>query len=153
MDKLPSNSDFRRSLNSSRGRSRRAAARLTRGASSASAEGSSESGRESSACTASSSCWNRERLGMGPPHLTPQALQGAKLQLLDGAFAAAQLVGDLANAFLLHKAQNHYPPLVGRQLANQLKEGGALFHLAQGNGIGDLLHGQLGLAAGLLPPV
>src|SRR5579872_132910 len=157
MEELLCKSDFKRSLNSSRGKSRREAARLTRGASSASAEGSSESGRESRSCTAWSSWSLRERLGMGPPHARPQALQGAKLQLLDCALAAAQVLGDFANALLLHKTHNDHALLVRRQLVYEAKQGGALLNLAHGHrvGIGDVVdrRGQPGLAARLLPAV
>src|SRR6185437_1384422 len=155
MDELLCKLDFSCCLNSSRGRPRNSAATLSRGASSASAEGNSESGWESSACTAWSSWPAFERLGMGPPHTRPQVLQSAKLQLLDGSLAAAQLAGDLANALLLDKTQDDDAVLVRREFVHQPKQRGALFHLAQGDGIFDILGsvGQFSFAAGTLPAV
>src|SRR5690242_3516849 len=155
MDELLCKLDFSCCLNSSRGRPRNSAATLSRGASSASAEGNSESGWESSACTDWSSWPALERLGIGPPHARPQVLQSAKLQLLDGSLAAEQLTGDLTNALLLHKTQNDDAVLVRRQIVHEPKQGGALFHLAHGDGILNVLGGvgQLGFAAGTLPAV
>src|SRR5579871_1212334 len=135
MDELLSNSLFRRRLNSSRGKSRSAAARLTSGAISASAEGNNESGRASRACTASSSRSNRERLGMGPPHARAQIFQGAELQLFDRALAAPQLLGNFANTSLFYKTQDNHAALIGRQFADQPKQGGALLYLLQGYGV------------------
>src|SRR5690348_10990140 len=153
MDELLCKLDFSCCLNSSRGRPRNSAATLSRGASSASAEGNSESGWESSACTAWSSWSALERLGMGPPHARPQVFQSAKLELLDGSFAAAQFLRNVAHALLLHKTQDDDAVLVRRQLVYQPKQSGALFHLAHGDGIFDVLGGvgQLGFTAGTLP--
>src|SRR5689334_13936482 len=126
MDELLCKSDFSCCLNFSRGRPRNSAATLSRGASSAPAEGNSESGWESSACTAWSSWPVFERLGMGPPQARPQVLQGAKLQLLNGALATAQLARNFTNALLLYKTQEDNAVLVRRQLAHQPKQRGAL---------------------------
>jgi hypothetical protein len=56
------------------------------------------------------------------PHLVTQALQSAKLELLDRSFAAAKLLGDLTYALFVNKAANNHETLVRWQAVHQLVE-------------------------------
>src|SRR6266852_1714749 len=65
----------------------------------------------SMACTASSSCTARERLGMATPHLRPQALQRPQLQLLDRSLRLPEPFRDFPDAPLLDESLVHHAPL------------------------------------------
>src|SRR5258708_777122 len=122
---LPSrNSDFSRTLNSSRGMPRKSAATRPSGSTLASTLAGLLSALASKASTARFSCsiflvslfrGFRERLGIGTLHARPQTRQRAELQLLHRAFSLANLPRHFLNAFLLHDPQHHNPPLLGRQ--------------------------------------
>src|SRR5258708_2012710 len=124
---LPSNSDFRRVLKLSRGKSRRSAAIRSRGAIAASAFGALPSVRDNIASTALLSCsiffvslppgfpGFRERLGIGTLHSSPQTGESAELQLLHRALGLANVPRYLLDTFLLHKPQHNHSPLLGGQ--------------------------------------
>src|SRR5262249_9268910 len=59
------------------------------------------------------------RSGMFATYPRPQALQAAKLQLLDRAFAAPQHLRDFTSALLLHETKLQDSALVFRQFPHQ----------------------------------
>src|SRR5262249_3660429 len=125
---LLSRSAARRALNAARGRSHRSRAIP----SSSAVSGSAGRAAPGSARTASSACASRSiwaRSVMGVPHAGAQALQRAELQLLDGAFRAAERPRDLGDAPLLDEALHDDAPLVQRQSAHQIGERGAAVDL------------------------
>src|ERR1700693_383305 len=149
---LPSsNSAFSPVLNSSRGRPRRSAARRTRGSRSVSSFGSLPSAWTSKTSTARFNCstfffaslprgsffpWFRERLGIGTLQARPQTAQGPELQLLHRALGLANLPRHFLYAFLLHKSQHYYSPLLRRQRVDQAKQHCPAFYFFEFRGLG-----------------
>src|SRR5258707_104222 len=64
------------------------------------------------------------RSGMSALHLCPQILDGPKLQLFNGPLAAAQRLGDLPDALLLHEAHMNHAELCFRKPIHQLEQHG-----------------------------
>src|SRR5580658_5033629 len=147
----PSNSDLSRTLNSSRGKSRKPAATRTSGSTLASTFAGLPSARANNTSTARFRCsiffaslfrgllfrgslfrgsfgGFRERLGIGTLHARPQARQRAELQLLHRAFGLANLPRHFLNAFLFHKPQHHHALLLSGQRVDQPKQSCPPFH-------------------------
>ena len=80
---------------------------------------------------------------MGALDLSPQALYGAELKLLDSSFAPPKLKGDLTDALLLDEAQLNHAVLRFREPVHQLeKHGGAVdFSGCRGFGLGRRMAG------------
>src|SRR5580658_4499480 len=148
----PSNSDLSRTLNSSRGKSRKPAATRTSGSTLASTFAGLPSARANNTSTARFRCsiffaslfrgllfrgslfrgsfgGPRERLGIGTLHARPQTRQRAELQLLHRAFRLADLPRHFLNAFLFHEPQHNHTLLLGGQCIDQPKQSGPPFHL------------------------
>jgi hypothetical protein len=62
------------------------------------------------------------RLPSGDGYPRPQALQGAKLQLLDRSFTAPQSLRDFAGALLFHETQFQDLALVFGQVPHQCED-------------------------------
>src|SRR5919109_585360 len=97
----------------------------------------------SMACTTSSSCSARgrlgKRLGMATLHLRSQALECAQLQLLDGSLTLAEALSNFTDAALDHKALLDDAALRFRKALHQLKEPRPVFdgaHVGLNAGIG-----------------
>src|SRR5437762_1474450 len=63
-----------------------------------------------------------EYSGMAALHAPPQRVERAKLQLLDGALAAAESLGGLANGALVDEPVDDDGPLVGGQRVDEAEE-------------------------------
>src|SRR5258705_10798934 len=86
------------------------------------------------------------RSGMSALHLSPEILNGPKLQLFDSAFAAVHFLSDLPNTFLLHEAHMDHAKLRFGKPIHELEKHGAAFDLIRRGLLG--LRGRL---AGLTP--
>ena len=84
------------------------------------------------ACTTSSTCSAKERLGsrlgMAALHLRSQALERAQLQLLDGPFAFAEPAGDFPDASLVHEAFVNDAALRFRKLSHEPEQLRTIFN-------------------------
>src|SRR6184192_2789900 len=107
-----------RCLNSALGRSRRSAAIATSASRSRGIATSVAPSRMAWIAWSSSSY----RSAMRPPHLRPQRLDGAELQLLDGALAAAELPRHVGDAALLGEAGHEHVALRRRQRVDEAEE-------------------------------
>src|SRR5579863_7615885 len=103
------NSVFKRTWKSSAGISRSALATRTRESSSGAEVSATAPARIASIAWSSNS--SSARSGMSALHLSPEVLNGPKLQLFHGALTAVQLLGDLADALLLHEAHMNHAKL------------------------------------------
>jgi len=63
------------------------------------------------------------------PHCIAQCLHCTELQLLDGAFAASQLLGNFAHAFAVDEAALNHQALIVGQALHKLEEHGPPFYL------------------------
>src|SRR5712692_1363025 len=109
MDVLLCNSVLKRDWKSAAGISRRAPAIRTRGSSSGPDVPEAAPARMASMAWSSNS--SSARSGISALHLGPEILNGPELQLLHRAFAAAQFLGDLTDALLLHEAHMNHAKL------------------------------------------
>src|SRR5262249_38333261 len=114
-------------LNSARGKCRRSGAISSNSASPLRTLGTDAPGLAMTRSIAWSSSSKMEmfELFMVASHFAAQRLESAKLELLDGPFASAQFLGDLAHRFLVHKAEQDHQALVGGQFFHQLVQHGA----------------------------
>src|SRR5947209_2913834 len=120
IDALLCKSDFNAARNSSRGRSRNSRATRT---SEANCRSGAFSGRGCSdtsiACTTSSSCKARGRLGMAALHLLPQILHRSQLQLFYSSFRLSKPPRNFLYASLFHESLEHHLLLNRRKLLYQ----------------------------------
>src|SRR5262245_64577831 len=115
--------------------------------------GSGRCGLAIIASIASLNCSLVLRLAIALTQSGPQALQAAELKLLDRAFAASEVVRDLADAPLLGEAQDDHAALVGGQSVDQPKELGALFQLFDTHACGLVQMRYVAVARLALPAV
>src|SRR2546430_12752445 len=120
MDALLCRSDFNAARTSARGRSRIPGPTRT---SDANCRSGAFSGRGCSdtsiACTTSSSCKARGRLGMAAPHLRPQILHRSQLQLFYSSFRLPEPLRNFLYASLFHESLEHHLLLNRRKLLYQ----------------------------------
>src|SRR5438477_6731986 len=136
MDALLCKSDFNATRNSSRGRSRNSRATRT---SEANCRSGAFSGRGCSdtsiACTTSSSCKARGRLGMAAPHLRPQILHRSQLQLFYSSFRLPEPLRNFLYASLFHESLEHHLLLNRRKLPHQPEQLRAMLYAASPRGL------------------
>src|SRR5438876_9251398 len=136
IDALLCRSDFNAARNSSRGRSHNSRATRT---SEANCRSGAFSGRGCSdtsiACTASSSCKARGRLGMAALHLRPQILHRAQLQLFYSSFRLPKPPRNFLYASLFHESLEHHLLLNRRKLPHQPEHLGAMLNRAHLGGL------------------
>src|SRR6185369_11649529 len=123
MDVVLSNADRSRALKAGRGMAERSRAMRSRSATDGSA--GTKSRFASMSVTARSSCSKLVCLLMSATCLRPQILQCPELKLLDGAFGSAEVLCDIANAFLFDETLNDDGALIFRKAVYQLKQCGA----------------------------
>src|SRR5689334_6563383 len=109
---------FSSRLNCGSGRPRRSAATSASIASSGSATSRRSPARIASIVSSSRSIRSISAI----EHLSPQRLQTPPLKLFDGAFAAADLFRDLADALFLPEAHHDDAPLVGGKAVDGTEE-------------------------------
>src|SRR5260370_11711858 len=137
-------SDFKAARNSAVGNCRSSRATSSSDASSRSGTSSGRGRSDTSiACTTSSNCNARERLGMGTAHLRPQTLHRAQLQLLDGPRGLPQPYRNFPDASLLHEPLQNHLSLHLWKLPHQTKQPSAILDRPQlgrlQSGVGDRL--------------
>src|SRR5580700_2793716 len=73
---------------------------------------------------------------MSALHLSPEILDGPELQLLYRALAAAELAGNLADAFLFHEAHVNHSELRFRKPLHELEQYGAALDFRETGAVG-----------------